>query len=84
MRRERQAPPLLVRPQAMKLLPAPTFSRVELIFSVKVFVSAMLAVYLASACGLSRPFWAMLTCSIIAHPRAGAVQSDRCPNARER
>lgn len=47
----------------------------ELLFSAKVFASAMLAMYVANSCGLPRPFWAMLTCYIIAHPLAGAVRS---------
>ncbi|MFF7065974.1 FUSC family protein [Pseudomonas sp. NPDC008258] len=47
----------------------------ELLFSAKVFASAMLAMYVANSCGLPRPFWAMLTCYIIANPLAGAVRS---------
>jgi uncharacterized membrane protein YccC len=35
----------------------------------------MLALYLASAAGLPRPFWAMMTAYVVANPLAGAVRS---------
>jgi uncharacterized membrane protein YccC len=45
------------------------------LFSVKCFVAAMLAYYVALRIGLNRPFWAVVTSYIIAQPLAGAVLS---------
>lgn len=45
------------------------------IFSVKAFLAAMLALYIALALGLSRPYWAMATVYIVAHPLTGATRS---------
>jgi uncharacterized membrane protein YccC len=45
------------------------------VFSVKAYVAAMLAVYLALSIGLERPYWAFLTAYIVAQPLAGAVVS---------
>jgi uncharacterized membrane protein YccC len=53
----------------------PRFSRAELLFSGKSFGAAMLAMYLASRAGLPRPFWALMTTYVVAHPLAGAVRS---------
>ncbi|KLN54194.1 FUSC family protein [Variovorax paradoxus] len=53
----------------------PRFSRAELLFSSKSFAAAMLAMYLASRAGLPRPFWALMTTYVVAHPLAGAVRS---------
>ncbi|MFT4190567.1 MAG: FUSC family protein [Comamonas sp.] len=53
----------------------PRFTRAELLFSAKSFAAAMLAVYLANRAGLARPFWALMTTYIVAHPLAGAVRS---------
>src|SRR6478672_11221372 len=50
-------------------------SRAELLFSVKSFAAAMLALYLALSIGLPRPFWAMLTAYVVASPLSGAVRS---------
>ena len=36
-------------------------TRAEVLFSVKSFAAAMLAVYLSMHIGLPRPFWAMMT-----------------------
>jgi uncharacterized membrane protein YccC len=57
------------------LLPTFRFSRAELVFSVKAFAAAMLAMYIASRLGQPRPFWAMMTAYIVASPLAGAVRS---------
>ena len=46
-----------------------------MLFSVKCFVAAMLAYYIALRIGLTRPFWAVTTCYIVAQPLAGAVLS---------
>jgi uncharacterized membrane protein YccC len=51
------------------------FSRPEMLFSLKSFAGAMLALYLASRAGLPRPFWAFMTAYIVAHPLAGNVRS---------
>jgi uncharacterized membrane protein YccC len=53
----------------------PRFSRQELLFSLKSFFAAMLAIYLSSRFGLPRPFWAMMTAYIVAHPLASNVRS---------
>lgn len=63
------APPKL--PAALR----PGFTRGEWIFSIKAFAAAMLAVFLASWAGQPRPFWALMTAYIVAHPMAGAVRS---------
>ncbi|MDH6167654.1 putative membrane protein YccC [Variovorax boronicumulans] len=59
----------------MTVLRLPRFSRAELLFSGKSFAAAMLAMYLASRAGLPRPFWALMTTYVVAHPLAGAVRS---------
>jgi uncharacterized membrane protein YccC len=50
-------------------------SRAEMLFSVKSFAAAMLAVYLSMRIGLPRPFWAMMTAYIVAAPFAGPTRS---------
>ncbi len=47
----------------------------DFIFSLKSFVGAMLALYLALRLGLPRPFWAPLTAYVVSQPIAGAVRS---------
>nr|WP_315252163.1 FUSC family protein [uncultured Duganella sp.] len=47
----------------------------ELLFSAKCFAASMLALYVALAAGLPRPFWAMMTAYIVASPFSGAVRS---------
>ena len=59
----------------MAALSLPRFTRAELLFSGKSFAAAMLAMYLASRAGLPRPFWALMTTYVVAHPLAGAVRS---------
>jgi len=59
----------------MQLPALPRFTRAEILFSLKSFAGAMLAMYLANRAGLPRPFWALLTAYIVAHPLAGAVRS---------
>lgn len=53
----------------------PRFTGAEIVFSLKSFAAAMLAMYLASRAGLPRPFWALMTAYVVAHPLAGAVRS---------
>jgi uncharacterized membrane protein YccC len=43
--------------------------------SLKMFGAAMLALYIAQAIGLDRPYWAMATVYIVAHPLSGALRS---------
>lgn len=45
------------------------------LFSLKCFVAAMLAYYIALRIGLPRPYWAVTTSYIVAQPLAGAVLS---------
>ncbi|AJC19602.1 FUSC family protein [Pandoraea pulmonicola] len=45
------------------------------IFSIKAFVASMLALYIALALGLPRPYWAMATVYIVSHPLTGATRS---------
>jgi uncharacterized membrane protein YccC len=45
------------------------------IFSLNSFAAAMLALYVGFSIGLPRPFWAMTTVYIVAHPLSGAVRS---------
>ena len=55
-----------------------TFTRFggkEALFSVKCFVAAILAYYIALRIGLTRPYWAVTTSYIVAQPLAGAVLS---------
>jgi uncharacterized membrane protein YccC len=59
----------------MKLPALPRFTTAELLFSVKSFAAATLAMYVANRAGLPRPFWAMLTSYVVAAPLAGNVRS---------
>ncbi len=56
-------------------LSLPRFSRAEVLFSLKAFAAAMLAMYAASRSGQPRPFWALMTTYVVASPLAGAVRS---------
>ena len=51
------------------------FGAKEALFSVKCFVAAILAYYIALRIGLTRPYWAVTTSYIVAQPLAGAVLS---------
>ena len=59
----------------MKLPSLPRFTRAEMLFSLKCLCAGVLALYLASRLGLSRPFWAMMTAYVVASPLAGSVRS---------
>ncbi|PZP30653.1 MAG: FUSC family protein [Roseateles depolymerans] len=59
----------------MKLPALLRFTAAEWLFSAKAFAAAMLAVFLANWAGQPRPFWALMTAYIVAHPLAGAVRS---------
>lgn len=45
------------------------------LFSFKAFVASMLALYVALAAGLERPYWAMAAVYVVANPLAGATTS---------
>lgn len=60
---------------AMKLPALLRFTAAEWLFSAKAFAAAMLAVFVANWAGQPRPFWALMTAYIVAHPLAGAVRS---------
>jgi len=47
----------------------------ELIFALKTFAGAMLALYLAFWLGLENPYWSMATAYIVAQPLTGAMRS---------
>ncbi|WP_341317946.1 FUSC family protein [Paraburkholderia sp. IMGN_8] len=47
----------------------------DLLFSVKTFAAAMLALYLGLALELPRPYWAMATVYIVSNPFVGATRS---------
>ncbi|RVT69957.1 FUSC family protein [Agrobacterium sp. CNPSo 2736] len=47
----------------------------NVIFSLKTFLAAMLAYYIAIRFDLPRPFWAVSTVYIVAHPLSGAISS---------
>ncbi|GGE09001.1 membrane protein [Aureimonas endophytica] len=47
----------------------------EWLFSAKSFVAAMLALYIALAAGLPRPYWAMAAVYVVANPLSGATRS---------
>jgi uncharacterized membrane protein YccC len=45
------------------------------LFSAKAFAASMLALYIALAAGLPRPYWAMAAVYIVANPLSGATKS---------
>jgi uncharacterized membrane protein YccC len=47
----------------------------EWLFATKTFAAAMLAVYIALAIGLERPYWAMATVYIVSQPLTGSLRS---------
>jgi uncharacterized membrane protein YccC len=47
----------------------------EWLFAVKTFAAAMLALYIAMAIGLDRPYWAMATVYVVAQPLTGSLRS---------
>lgn len=50
-------------------------SRAEWLFSIKAFIAAMLALYIALLFDLPRPYWAMAAVYVVANPLAGATAS---------
>ena len=47
----------------------------DYMFSVKTFIAAMLALYVALAINLDRPYWAMATVYVVSHPLTGSLRS---------
>lgn len=53
----------------------PKLNRHTVLFSLNSFAASMLALYIALAVGLPRPYWAMTTAYIVSQPLSGAVRS---------
>jgi len=53
----------------------PVVTTGNVLFSLKTFLAAMLAYYVAIRFDLPRPFWAVATVYIVAHPLSGAISS---------
>ncbi|MGQ8633767.1 FUSC family protein [Agrobacterium sp. DKPNP3] len=53
----------------------PVVTTGNVLFSLKTFMAAMLAYYIAIRFDLPRPFWAVATVYIVAHPLSGAISS---------
>jgi hypothetical protein len=51
----------------------PRFTRTELIFSLKCFAAALIAMTLASRAGLPRPFCSLMTTYIVVNPASRTV-----------
>lgn len=50
-------------------------SRQQWLFAAKVYISAMLAYFVAVEMGLTNPYWAMVTCCVLSNPLSGAVRA---------
>jgi len=57
--------------EASRFLPGPD----GWLYAIKMFAAAMLALYIAQAVGLDRPYWALTSVYIVANPLSGAVRS---------
>lgn len=53
----------------------PVVTTGNVIFSLKTFLAAILAYYIAISFDLPRPFWTVATVYIVAHPLSGAIAS---------
>ncbi len=52
------------------------FTRDEVLFSFKCYMSAMMALYISYSIGLANPFWAMMTAYVVTtQPWAGSIRS---------
>lgn len=51
------------------------FNASAMLFSLKSFIAAILALYIALGTGLDNPSWAIVTAYVVAQPKAGAVLS---------
>ena len=47
----------------------------QILFSLKAFAAAMLALYVAYSLNLERPYWAMTTVYVVSQPFTGAIRS---------
>ena len=47
----------------------------QLLFSVKLFIAAMMAFTLVVRIGLPQPYWALVTCCVCMNPTTGAIRS---------
>src|SRR3546814_16524023 len=47
----------------------------QILFSVKLFIAAMLAFAVAVRIGLPQPYWALVTCCVLMNPATGAIRS---------
>lgn len=45
------------------------------LFAVKIYLSAMLAYFIAVELGYSNPYWAMVTCCVLSNPLFGALRA---------
>lgn len=50
-------------------------TRQQWLFAAKIYVSAMLAYFVAVEIGLTNPYWAMVTCCVLSNPLSGAVRA---------
>lgn len=53
----------------------PVVTTAAVMFSLKTFLAAMLAYFIAISFDMPRPFWAVATVYIVAHPLSGAISS---------
>ncbi|MCF8710221.1 FUSC family protein, partial [Rhizorhapis sp. SPR117] len=47
----------------------------QLLFSVKLFIAAILAFMVAVRIGLPQPYWSLVTCCVVMNPNTGAIRS---------
>lgn len=52
-----------------------TPAHLSLLFSIKLFIAAMIAFAIAVSIGLPQPYWALVTCCVVINPLTGAVRS---------
>ncbi|HEJ9149618.1 TPA: FUSC family protein [Serratia marcescens] len=52
-----------------------TVGKSQLLYALKLYISAMLAFALAESIGLQNPYWAMVTCCVLSNPVSGAVRA---------
>ncbi|EPY4331920.1 FUSC family protein [Klebsiella variicola] len=59
----------------LNLWPRPFFTTAEMLYSLKSFIAAMLALYVSSKAGLPNTFWSLITVYVVSQPWAGMVRS---------
>jgi uncharacterized membrane protein YccC len=52
-----------------------TVGKPQLLFSIKLFIAAMLAYAIAESIGLQNPYWAMVTCCVLNNPISSAIRA---------